>query len=231
MNDLNDDSFGLLKFGKESWLKNMKDGKLWFRTLEYYRNYEDDKNIGDKNEGISNIFHPDENIKFYFYSLVIKGGEPFEILDIIGPVCDFSNYYKNTYIYCLSYFTRKDIIEKTIYEDIVLEQKDWDSVFFFLDPEDFVNTIKTSLNEYNPIICRVQYFDYSKDQDNLDVFSKSDKYRFQKEIRIALQYSGKSEQHINQICNDTIEVTLDKKIEGIIIPTDSFREGFVVKNI
>jgi hypothetical protein len=93
---------------------------------------------------------------------------------------------------------------------------------------DFITAIKKSLNKHDPIIRMVQYLDHSKDQDNLDLFSKSDKYRFQKEIRIALQYSDKNEQHIKQICNDTIEVTLDKNIEGIIIPTDGFREGFVV---
>jgi hypothetical protein len=231
MNDPTDDSFGLIKFGEESWLKNIKDGKLWFRTLEYYQNFEADKNIGDKNEGISHIFHPDENTRFYFSHPAINGGKQFEILGITDPVCALPEYNRNTYIFCLSHFTVKDIIEKTIFEDIILEQKGWDSVFFFLDPVDFVDTIKKSLNKNNPIIHKIQYFDYSKNQNNLNVFSKSEEYSSQKEIRIALQYSDKKDQHIKQIRNDTIEVTLDKKIEGVIMPTASFREGFVVKNL
>jgi hypothetical protein len=230
MNKFTDDSFGLIKFGQESWLKNMKEGKIWFRTLEYYRDYEIDNNIGDKNEGVSHIFYPDENTKFYFSHPAINSGKTFEISNIVGPVYDFPNHNRNTYIFCFSFFTVRDIVEKTIYDDIILKQKDWDSVFFFLDPLKFINTAKKSLEKYNSCFHKVQYLNYSKNQANLNVFSKDEKYRYQKEARIALQYFGQEDRIIKRVDDDTIEVTFDKKIEGVIIPTESFREGFVIEN-
>ncbi|MFP3089659.1 hypothetical protein LQZ21_04965 [Treponema sp. TIM-1] len=230
MNEFTDDSFGLIKFGKESWLKNIKEGKIWFRTIEYYQDYEADNNIGDKNEGVSDIFHPDENTKFYFSHPAIEDGKTFEISNIAGPVHSFPNYSRNTYIFCLSFFTSRDIIEKTIYDDSILTQKDWDDVFFFFNPVEFINTVRKSLDKYNPCFRKVLYFDYLKNNVNLDIFSKSEKYRYQKEVRIVFQYFGQKDRLIEQINDDTIAITLDKNIEGVIIPTDSFREGFIVEN-
>jgi hypothetical protein len=71
MNDCTDDSFGLIKFGKEPWLKSMKEGKFWFRTLEYYQNYELNDNIGDKSEGVSSIFHPELLLKRPYSLLLV----------------------------------------------------------------------------------------------------------------------------------------------------------------
>jgi hypothetical protein len=230
MHEIIDDYFGLIKFGEEFWLKKIKEGKLWFRNLEYYQNYEDDNNIGDKNEGLSHIFYPDESTKFYFSHPTINDGKNFEISNIVGPVCDFPNYNKSIYIFCLSYFTIKDVMENTIYDDCVLGQANWNSVFFFLNPIDFINIVRRSLDKYNVNICKIQYFDYSKNQDGLNVFSKSDKYSYQKEIRIAFQYTDNEDWAIKRINGNTLEITLAKDVDGIVMPTDSFREGFVVEN-
>jgi hypothetical protein len=204
---------------------------LWFITLEYYQNYEADENIGDKQEGISHIFHPDKTTKFYFSHPAINEDKTFEIQNIVGPVFDFPDYNRNTYIFCLSFFTVKDIAEETIFDDSILNQNGWDSVFFFLDPVDFINTIIKSFDECNPIIRKIQYFDYSKSQNNLGIFSKSEKYRFQKEIRIALQFFNEKDRCIKLIDMDTIEVDLGKKIEGIMITTKFFHKCFVVENL
>jgi hypothetical protein len=73
-------------------------------------------------------------------------------------------------------------------------------------------------------------FDYSKNQNDLNIFSKAEKYSHQKEIRLAFQYHDEENRSIKRIDEDTIEISFDKEIKGVIIPTNSFREGFIVEN-
>ena len=231
MNSNLNDSFGLIKFGEESWLKNIKNGKLWFRTLEYYQEYEDHENIGDKDEGISHIIYPDSNTKIYFSHPFIENGRNIDISNLNGPFHLFPRYNRQLFILCLSYFSIDDIIQKSIFDDKILEEKKWVDTFFFLDPENFISLIKDTLKKHCPEISIVQYVDYTKNQESLNYFKKSNIYNFQKEIRIAFRYFGEKNGNITRIDKDTLEVNLEKAIYGIIIPSISFREGFKVENV
>jgi hypothetical protein len=229
MRNLTDDSFGLIKFGKESWLKNIKKGKLWFRTLEYYQEYEDNENIGDRNEGISHIIYPNKDVRLY-YSYSLNGSTKcIDYSNSTVPFFLFPKYNKQIYIFCLSYLSVSDIINKTIFDDSKTELTDWDSVFFLLDPAEFINMIKISLASFNVKIAKIQYFDYNTNQYNINYFIKSNKYKHQKEIRIAFCLSDKMNQTMTSIDDNTIEINLNKDIEGIIIPTNSFRDGFLLE--
>ena len=228
MNKLTDESFGILKFGKESWLKNISEGKIWFRTLEYYQEYEANDNIGDRFEGITHIYYPEKDTQMRLY-------QPFtdnKFKDLSNtPIFLFPRYNKSIFIFCLSYISVKDIENKTIYDDSILLQKDWASVFFFLDPEKFLNLIMDSLKKYEPIIRKIEYRDFTKKQEDLSFFTKSDIYKHQKEVRIAINYSGEKDKKITHIDDNTIELNINDKIDGFIIPTNTFREGFrVIKN-
>jgi len=144
------------------------------------------------------------------------------------PVFLFPKYKKRIFIFCMSYISVKDIENKTIYDDSLLLQKDWDSVFFFLNPENFISLIRNTLKKYKPELRKIEYRDFSKKQEKLTYFIKSSKYKHQKEVRIAINYSGEPDEKITRINDDTIEINLNDNIEGIIIPTNTFREGFKV---
>jgi len=225
MNKTTENSFGIIKFGNESWLKNIREGKMWFRTLEYYQEYEANDNIGDRFEGLTHIYYPEKNTQIRFYQSSMENN--FNDLSNT-PIFLIPKYNKTVFIFCLSYISVKDIENKTIYDDSILLQKDWDSVFFFLDPVKFLNLIKNSLKKYNPKIGKIEYRDFAKNQEDLTCFTKSDKYKHQKEVRIVINYFGEKDKKITHIDDNTIELNISDKIDGFIIPINTFREGFKV---
>ena len=229
MINLTNDSFGLIKFGKESWLRNIKSGKLWFRTLEYYQEYEGNDNIGDKNEGVSHIIHTNKDTRLYYSYFSNGNTKSIDFSDSTVPFYLFPRYNRQIFILCLSYLSVSDIINKTIFDDSITEVSDWVSAFFPLDPIEFVNMIKNSLASFNVKFVKIQYVDYNIDQHNMNYFTKSSKYKHQKEVRVAFCLSDKMTQNMISIDDNTIEVNLNKDIEGIIIPTNTFREGFSIE--
>jgi len=229
MNNLSGDSFGLIKFGDKSWLKNITEGKIWFRTLEYYRNYEADEIIGDKYEGATNIIIPDKNTTIH-YQRSFADQNILNFSNMNTPIIMIPKQYGSLYIFCMSYFSINDIANKTIFDDSILKQKNWCDILFFLEPENFGNLFRDTLKIFNPEIFKAKYNDYTKNQEDLNYFTKSEKYKFQKEIRFIINYSGENSKNIKRIDNNTIEVIFFRSIDSIIVPSSSFRESFYFEN-
>jgi hypothetical protein len=219
--DDNSESFYLIRFGKKEHLEEIKDGRLRFSNIQKYQNIEN-VNIGDTYEGLSSIHYTDKNTRYIFSHPYIDNGREIDVTNSILSIWDY--YTNNIYISCFSYFTAKDISEDNIFDNKILMEKEWDSVLFVLDTSHFVRNISEALNN-KLSIGKVKYRDYNINQDSLDAFSKSNKYKYQKELRFAFNLIGTEGNTIKRICNDVIEVSF-KKVESVIIPTNEFREGF-----
>ena len=56
-------------------------------------------------------------------------------------------------------------------------------ILFIFETEKFRNNIETALSNYRRASNTIKYLDYTKDQNNLTVFNKSNEYAFEKEFR------------------------------------------------
>jgi len=223
----NNDSFYLIRYGKKEHLENIQRGKIWFSKTSKYRHIEN-INIGDEHEGLSSIHYTNNDTEYSFSHSNINNGKEIGITRSISSMWDYPN--SNTYVSCFSYFTAKDIAEKTIFDDSILNEKEWEYVLFILDTKGFVENIMKSLKKYNPIFNNIKYFDDSVTQIKLDAFSKSNKFKYQKEIRLAFDLVDESNSCIKRIDDETIEVTFEKTA-SVLIPTNGFREGFSIIKI
>jgi hypothetical protein len=216
------ESYYIIRFGKKKYLEQIRDGYLRFSSIKKYQNIEN-VNIGDNHEGLSSIHYTDKNTRILFSHPHINTGKQIDVTNSLLSIWNYPN--NNIYISCFSYFTAKDILEKSIFDDKILMEKEWDNVLFILDTKGFVENIFKALNDYNLSIGKVKYLNYDINQESLDAFSKSDKYRYQKELRLTFNFTDKENKIIKRICEDTIEVAF-KKVQSVIIPTNEFREGF-----
>ncbi len=215
----------LIKFGKKEHLEEIRDGKVRFSRLEKYQDIEN-KNIGDKNEGLESVSYTDKNTQFTFFHPNINNGAEINISQSIISMYNYPN--TNKYISCFSYFTAKDIDENTIFDSKILDEPEWDSVLFILDTTGFVNNIHKALHKEFCMLKPVQYLDYTMEHSELDEFSKSIEFQHQKEIRFSFSMINENNKSIHRINKDTVEVYFDK-VQSVIIPTKDFREGFMYK--
>lgn len=220
------DSFYLIKFGHKEHLKQILNGTIRFTNLKKYQE-EENKNIGDQNEGLQSIFHQNKNMKITFQHPLLEDGKEINISKSILLMKDFSSIDK--YVSCFSFFNAQDVYNHTIFSDKILEEKEWRDVLLILDTNTFVSSINNTLKQNNIKFDKVQYVDFSKNQYNLNEFFKSNEYEHQKEIRFSIEYHDKSPK-FSKIDNNTISIDLEKKFRGIIIPTKEFREGFSMTN-
>lgn len=216
----------LLKFGKKKHLEELKNGRIRFSNLEIYKDYENNKSIGDSDEGLTDILQQKDIMQIIFSHPLINSGKSIDVTNQIKEVKNYVNLHK--YISCFTYFTQKDILEKSIFSDQILEEEEWDYVLWIMNSNKVVNELMSKLNKYNVKFGKVNYLDYSQSHHNLNEFSKSKNYEYQKEIRFSISYNGESEDFIKRVNEKTIEITIEP-LQAVIIPTKEFREGFIIE--
>jgi hypothetical protein len=223
------DSFVLIRFGKKECLEQIKNGKLVFKTPGYYREYEKDEIIGDRLEGVSSILFPDDNTQLIYSHPAINSGVEIDVTKSIKSIHDFPED-DDIYICCFSYVTIYDILNKKNFDERILNTESWGYVMFFLDPIKFIKNLKTKYPEFCPEIRKVTYHDYDINHDNLNVFSKSSEYEFEKEIRIKLNITLNTSNDLKYLNTKKSKLEIDlMPIEGIIIPTKDFINSFIVE--
>lgn len=215
----------LIKFGHKKHLEQILSGKIRFTSLKKYQR-EENKNIGDVNEGVRTFLHQNGELNITFSHPLLEHGKE---IDISKSITSFKDYPENKkYVACFSYFTMKDIVEKTIVTEQVLAESDWDYVLILINSDKFIKTVLDVLRSYNANFGRVQYLDYSINQTNLNEFTKSQEYRHQKEIRFSIQYDGEQSSFINNIYPDVLEIDLNQTFKGIIVPTADLGNCFSI---
>jgi len=219
------ESFYLIRFGKKEHLEKIQNGIIRFTNFKKYQIIEDN-NIGDIYEGLSSIHYTDKNTKIYFSHPNINNNSKIDYTESIKSMWNYPDL--NIFISCFSYFTAKDIHDNNIFDDSILSKEDWNYVLLVLDTKSFVENIFNSIKIFNPFIKKVKYYDYSKNQENLDIFTKSLKYEFQKEIRFAFNMNEINCNNMKRIDEYIVEISFEK-VQCVIIPTNEFKKGFYFK--
>jgi len=216
-----DKSAYLLRFGEKEHLEQIRDGAIRFSKLSTYRCIESGV-IGDGHEGVESIMHG-RDIEELAFEHPSVGTIKFNHTNPTFTMTDIPN--DDPYVFCMTYFTARDIQNKTIFDERVYAEEKWDSVLFITDPTGFVENIKRSLSKYSPRFHAVRYLDYSKSQDSLDAFTKSDAYKWQREARFVVHLGDDLNENIERIDSSSIRVFYEP-VQSVIIPTNEFIEGF-----
>lgn len=197
------DTAYFIKFGQKEHLEMINDGVVRFSDLSCY-NTEKEKNsaIYDKDEGLKYIKH-------------LKDGS-----------IDKLRIKEDVFISCFSYFTEKDVLYNKIFSPEILKEKSWTHVLFILDSDKFRENIENALSNYKRESRLVTYLDYTKDQENLTVFNKSDKYAYEKEFRFAFYPEDKL--YYQKPIERIIYIPF-KKVKGIIVPIKNFTKCFNIE--
>lgn len=213
----------LFKLGKAEYLKDIQEGNLRFNSLESYRSFDSkDSNvknaIQDEKEGTESFILQDKNTSFILQHPLL-GNKPIDITQSIVSMSVMPN--TNRYISCFSYFTYSDCVNKTIFDDKILENPDWDSVLLILDSNDFISNLEKACKGMSFRYGKVTYKDFSNGIENADEFVKSKEYEYQKEYRISIVPSITTK--------DSVTIPFEK-VESVIIPAKEFRESFILEN-
>lgn len=224
------DEICLIKFGVSEQLNNIKRGKIWFRTLEYYREYyrkneckRISNSIGDKYEGVESIINPEDCDSITFSHPLVNNGKLMDIKSSInGQVHSFPNY--PFYISCFSFITSQNIKDNNIFNDNFFNEEDWHNVICFPKSDELINSLKQSINPNNVIASKVTYLDFSKSYTNLNIFQKDIVFKWQREFRLAIEIKSFKHNHIHVIDDNTIEVDFNP-VNCMILTTEEFRRN------
>ena len=218
----------LIKLGKKEYLEQIKNGILRFTKLKRYQEIENPA-IGDKDEGLESIAHQDGKMKVTFQHPLINEGKEMDVSNSIKEIRNYPDINVNKYVSCFSFFTQYDVMNKTIFDDLILKETEWPDVLLFIQTDDFVKTLLMALKNFNIQFKPVQYLDYSQNQKGLSEFTKSKKYQYQREIRFSINYTDEQCPYINRIDENIIEIDLHKRFSGIIVPTKDFRNCLCIR--
>lgn len=170
---------------------------MLFRNFKYFRGIEDNKQRGDKSEGLAieqkNIVLFD-NIKRVQIGKKNQGKQYFlDIERIKKDKPELFNkeltmkisYYADCMLYCLTYI---DSNTKNI--DLIFERiKNYGEYSVVItDCRDFLEKVKTEI-----LGCEFKLVNYNAEKDIKDVFNKPVEYKYDSEFRIVKNSSGDSE--------------------------------------
>lgn len=180
------DFFMLIRISEDDFIDSLqKKGHLYCNTIKYFRRIEDNGVKGDKNEG-----------KAY-----LKQAKNLTIMiddKIVGKSDNAQIYYENKNdignIYCL-YGVKTSLVnfKKKTLQRILIENEVKDfgkSALLIINPEEFLKRINKALvkesKEFN--FHPVNYYDHRTYEGELSPFYKSDKYKYQNEVRLWIPY-------------------------------------------
>ena len=176
----------LLKFGEREHLNKMLiHGVLHMKRLRSFQKIEHSE-IGDKNEGISHCWQPDQII-------VEVGGKKLE--GIIGPVKITEEADGNPYVFCM-YGITPDHFNKEPGKYIDEKCLEFgDSVLVITNGKEFKRRILESYNKMGGKIKTgaVSYVDHNSYSGKMGAFRKFDYHSHQSEFRIVYQNNSKDD--------------------------------------
>jgi hypothetical protein len=162
-------------FTEQRWADAFLEGKILFRSLAYFRDYEDTKVRGDRNEGIS-IYRPEGGLLINNHTQ----GKSFTIPDAAFEVV---TNQEEIFVYCLSRSLTDGLRER--FESVACVE--------ILKPPNFCERIKKALQAEAIFVAgRVEYYCQNDPPnprwalpDRISL-SKEESYRWQNEFRLSL---------------------------------------------
>ena len=199
----------LIKFQDAEKIKKLQSGKIYAKTLGYYRKREEetgDCEVGDKYEGMMNlnnafIYSPDEN-------KIVSANDKL-----------FKTSESDDFVFCM--FGIDPNLEKFKFTD---KQKEkmlsfGDTALIVLDPDKFIRRVKAAAEKagYKVYFKPVQYYDPTIDNGNMLIslsygmrdiaFWKRDSYTYQQEVRFVFTPGDDNIDHIELDIGDISDIT------------------------
>ena len=198
----------LIKFQDADKIKSLQSGKIYAKTLGYYRKREEtgDCEVGDKYEGMihineATIYCPDT-------------GEVVAVNDDLLKTSE-----SNDFVFCM--FGVNPTEEKFRFTD---KQKEkmlsfGDTALIVLDPDKFIRRVKAAAEKagYKVYFKPVQYYDPTIDNGNMLIslsygmwhiaFWKRDSYTYQQEVRFVFTPGDDNIDHIELDIGDISDIT------------------------
>lgn len=194
----------LFKFGQSEHIQRFyNEGELYLNTVSYFKNLDDKKLRGDRNENITQSLQSSKT-KVGISTL----GMPDMVLNTVGPIKFYLSHqdkHQFTHIFSMSILCAGDNMDNDkIFDDRVKEFGDEVIVIcntkkFFSRLTEYFNklTDEGSLQSSEGDI--VKYFDFNTHHGELDIFSKSQEYSFQKEWRLGVRSLNHSDPFLLKI--------------------------------
>ena len=177
--------FMFIRISDEEFIDSLqKKGHIYCNSIKYFRSIEDNCNRGDKNEGKAFIKQV-KNLEISLKGKVIGKAEKAQM---------YFEHEKNTgNIFCL-YGVETSLMDKRkkSRQKILIEKEPRSlgkAALLVFQIEEFINRISNKLNtlgkEYK--FSPVYYFDPNTYEGGLNPFCKSNKYKYQNEVRLWVQ--------------------------------------------
>lgn len=209
-----------LKFGsKQNMQKLFENGEVYFSNLEDFRVVKNSKNRDDNLEGTLSLKHFSKEDK---YILKINPNSNDEISFKINKALIRERLTDITAkVLSLYSIEHDDVFRKDFKIDKrILEDENYEYCVMITNPKEFIDRLLFKLNEKNIEYKGkpVSYLNYNLDNTSLDLFTKSDKFNFQKEYRIILYGEDSNTVKINiGSINDIAVIYKTEKIKGLTI--------------
>lgn len=199
----------LIKFQDKDKIKSLQSGKIYAKTLEYYRKREEetgDCEVGDKYEGMVHI----NDATIYFPNM----GEIVPIKDELLKTSE-----SNDFLFCM--FGINPDLKKFSFTD---EQKEkmlsfGDTALVVLDSEEFIRRVNIAAKNagYQAEFNSVNYYNPNIDGGNMlfslgagmwnIAFWKRDSYIYQQEVRFVFRPGAENVDHIELDIGDISDIT------------------------
>ena len=171
----------IIKFGKEEHINDLvRNGVLYLNPLSYFKKSDNDDFRRDNLEGISGLFQADGAI------LKMEIDDKFQNVAEIRGSIKFHDFIDGPKVnlYCLHLFRESHI--ETLVDKLNLEFND--TFVAFKNGDVFLNQIREGIRKAGFKFKEgdVIYQDYSKYSGKLNLFHKSDKYKYQSEYRFVV---------------------------------------------
>ena len=214
----------------EKYAKDVREGRLFFNRLSYYRKREDHSGRYDVSEG--SILYQGDQVH------VEVGGHVFG--DDLISMSMQPNYYQNFLVFCM-FVGHTGTFDHEIDEKYIarfrkqigfpgkrLRREIGPFAIAFLDPNDLMSRIESAAKKEGFRVARslVQYYD--PDRDNVTghpVFYKPKSYTYQQEYRVALYDSPNDDKDGSRILD-----VGDMRHNTIVIETEKFNSSLGMKD-
>lgn len=214
----------LIKFQSAERIKSLREGHLYAKTLQYYRELEMRTGNDDVGDEFEAMFHVNQGfIRFP------DTGEEIELNDTLIPTTN-----SNDFVFCM--FGIYSASNAFTFTD---KQKEkmlsfGDTALVVLDRDELIKRVISAAKNagYVPHFGEVRYFNSAEDNGNMIVsvlngmwniaFWKRDKYAFQQESRFVFT-PGNGEDHIVLDIGDISDIT-------VVFPAKAVLSAMVEKN-
>lgn len=176
-----------VRFDKKEYLDELRrTGRLRMRRLAAFQQMEDQVGRGDRDDGLSAIYQPDQ--------VKVRWGD-IELTDVVGPIKVAHNDTALHHVFCVHAVTSDRITAVLEHGEPMISPQNFglgDYALVFTDHSEFIRRIAVAAEQLRLSWTAglVKYVDPNTHNGSVDALTKFDSYSYQCEWRLILPPSG-----------------------------------------